>query len=53
MTGQHTTKKHQDHHKQMPNNDPLRNSNNYLEKAEEKPDVPQNALIGESYTMEN
>ena len=38
MTGQHATKKHQDHHKQMPHNDPLRNSNNYLEKVREKPD---------------
>ena len=31
--------KHQDHHKQMLHDDPLKNSNNYLEKAEEKPDV--------------
>ena len=38
-TGQHATKKCQDHHRQMPHNDTLRNSNNYLEKAEEKPDV--------------
>ena len=38
MTGQHATKKRKDHHKQTPHDDPLRNSNNYLEKAEEKPD---------------
>ena len=39
MTGQHTAKKHQDHTKQMLHDDPLKNSNNYLEKAEGKPDV--------------
>ena len=39
MTGQHAAKKCQDHHKQTPHDDPLRNSNNYLEKAEEKPDT--------------
>ena len=39
MTGQHAAKRCQDHHKQMPHNDPLRNSNNYLEKAEEKLDT--------------
>ena len=35
MTGQHATKKCQDHHKKMLHDDPLSNSNNYLEKAEE------------------
>ena len=39
MTSQHATKKHQDHHKQTLHDDPLKNSNNYLEKAEVKPDV--------------
>ena len=39
MTGQHAAKKCQDHHKQMLHDDPLKNSNNYLEKAEVKPDV--------------
>ena len=39
MTGQHAPKKCQDHHKQTLHNDPLRNSNNYLEKAEAKPDM--------------
>ena len=34
MTGQHATKKRQDHHKQT-----LHDSNNYLEKAEVKPDM--------------
>ena len=38
MTGQHTAKWHQDHHKQALHNDPQRNLNNYLEKAEERPD---------------
>ena len=38
MTDQQTTKWHQDHHKQRLHNDPQRNLNNYLEKAEEKPD---------------
>ena len=41
-TGQHATKKHQDHqdhHKQTPHDIPLKNSNNYLENAEVKPDV--------------
>ena len=38
MTSQHATKKCQDHHKQMLHDDPQRNLNNYLEKAEEKPD---------------
>ena len=37
-TGQHATKRHQDHHKQMLHDDPQRNLNNYSEKAEEKPD---------------
>ena len=37
MTDQHATKKHQDHHKQMLHDDPLKNSNKYLEKAEVKP----------------
>ena len=62
MTGQHATKKHKDHHKQMLHDDPLKNSNNYLEKAEVKPDaknftvtdhLAQNPFIGELYTMEN
>ena len=39
MTGQHTAKRHQDHHKQMLHDNPQRNLNNYLEKAEAKPDV--------------
>ena len=39
MTGQHATKKHQDHHRQMLHNDPLKSSNEYLEKAEVKPDA--------------
>ena len=38
-TGQHATMKHQDHHKQMLHDDPLRNSNNFSEKAEVKPDA--------------
>ena len=38
MTGQHATKRHQDQHKQMLHDDPQRNLNNYLEKAEAKPD---------------
>ena len=38
MTSQHATKWHQDHNKQVLHNDPQRNLNNYLEKAEEKPD---------------
>ena len=37
-TGQYATKRHQNHHKQMLHDDPRRNLNNYLEKAEEKPD---------------
>ena len=39
MTGHHTTKKSQYHHKQMLHDDPLKNSNKYSEKAEVKPDV--------------
>ena len=38
-TSQHAAKKHQDHHKQMLHDDPLKNSNNYSEKAEVKPDT--------------
>ena len=38
MTGQHATECHQDHNKQALHNDPQRNLNNYLEKAEERPD---------------
>ena len=38
MTGQHAAKWCQDHHKQALHDDPQRNLNNYLEKAEEKPD---------------
>ena len=38
MTGQHATKKHQDHHRQMLQDDPWKNSKEYLEKAEVKPD---------------
>ena len=38
-TDQHVTKKCQDHHEWMLHNDPLKNSNNYLEKAEVKPDA--------------
>ena len=37
-TGQHATKRCQDHHKQALHDDPQRNLNNYSEKAEEKPD---------------
>ena len=36
-TGQHATKKCQDHHKQMLQDDPLKSSNEYLAKAEVKP----------------
>ena len=39
MMGQHTIKKHLDHHKQTLHDDPLKNSNNYSEKAEVKPDA--------------
>ena len=39
LQNQYTTKKCQDHYKQMLQNDPLRNSNNYSEKAEVKPDM--------------
>ena len=38
ITSQHAAKWCQDHHKQVLHNDPQRNLNNYLEKAEEKPD---------------
>ena len=38
MTGQHAAKCHQDHNKQVLHKDPQRNLNNYLEKAEERPD---------------
>ena len=38
-TGQHAAKKCQDHHKQMIHSNPLRNLNNYSEKAEAKPDA--------------
>ena len=38
MTGQHTTKCHQNHNNQALHDDPQRNLNNYLEKAEERPD---------------
>ena len=38
-TGQHAAKKHQDHHKQMLHDNRLKNSNNYLEKTEVKPDA--------------
>ena len=37
-TGQYATKCHQDHNKQALHNDPQRNLDNYLEKAEERPD---------------
>ena len=62
MTGQHATKWHQDHHKQALHNDPQRNLNNYLEKAEERPDgrnsittdhLATNLLLGELIAMEN
>ena len=39
MTSQHATKKCQDYHKQTLQDEPQRNSNNYSEKAEAKPDV--------------
>ena len=38
-TGQHTTKRCQGHQRQMFHDDPQRNLNNYLEKAEAKPDM--------------
>ena len=38
MTSQHAAKCHQDHNKQALHNDPQRNSDNYSEKAEERPD---------------
>ena len=38
MTGQHATKKCQDHHRQMLHDNPLKSSKEYLEKAEVKPD---------------
>ena len=38
MIGQCTTKKHQDHHRQMLHDNPLKNSKKYSEKAEVKPD---------------
>ena len=37
-TGQYATECHQDHNKQALHNDPQRHLNNYLEKAEERPD---------------
>ena len=37
-TSQHDAKKHQDQHRQMPQGDPWKNSKEYLEKAEVKPD---------------
>ena len=37
-TGQHAAKKHQHHHRQTLCNDPLKSSNEYLAKAEVKPD---------------
>ena len=49
-TGQHTTKRHQDHHKQMLHNDPQRNSNNYSEKAEAKPDAKNSIATDHSAT---
>ena len=39
MTSQHTAKMCQDHLKQMLHNDPWKNSKEYLEKAEVKPDA--------------
>ena len=38
MTGQHAAKKCQDHHRQTLQDDPWKNSKEYLEKAEVKPD---------------
>ena len=38
MTGQHATKKHRDHHRQTSQDDPQKNSKEYLEKAEVKSD---------------
>ena len=58
-TGQHATKCHKDHNKQALHNDPQRNLDNYLEKAEERPDGRnsiattvwlQNSLPGELNT---
>ena len=50
MTGQHTAEKHQDHHKQKLRGDPLKNSNEYLEKAEVKPDE-KNFITTDHLTM--
>ena len=49
-TSQHATKKHQDHHKQMLYDDPLRNLNNYSEKAETKPDAKNSIVTAHSDT---
>ena len=38
MTSQHAAKKHQDHHRQTLHDDLLKSSNEYLAKAEVKPD---------------
>ena len=38
MTSQHAAKMRQDHHRQMLQDDPWKNSKEYLEKAEVKPD---------------
>ena len=50
MTGQHTAKKCQDHHKQMFHDDPLRNLNSYSEKAEAKPDEKNSIATDHSDT---
>ena len=50
MTSQHAAKKCQDHHKQMLHDNPLKNSNNYLEKAEVKPDAKNFTVTDHSAT---
>ena len=50
MTGQHATKWCPDHHRQVFHNDPQKNLNNYLEKAEEKPDGRNSTATDHSAT---
>ena len=44
-TGQHTAQMCQDHPKQMLHDDPQKNSKEYLEKAEVKPDAKNSIAI--------
>ena len=46
MTGQYAAKKHQDHLKQTLHDDPQKNSNKYLEKAEVKPELHSHQPFG-------